>query len=455
MSRLAHPALAAGLAVVTTGDGLLIEGGPSRRLFTGAAAHDLLPRLLPLLDGRTSLAAVAAAASVPVAQVAQAVALLHRSGLLHDGTVEHGDPTDAHWSRAVAAAGSPHQPAQLRKRLAEAAVVVAAPAPLGELLAADLTQSGIGTVTTEPTTAATLAVATDDRLAAVAATGVPVLRIGGDHTGVELGPLFTGPDTSCPQCFLRDVPPAAEHLDPAAAQLLSALAAAEVIGLLTRLSAPATGRRLHRVDTVTLDRAIHDVTPSADCPTCTLTADSPLAQLEWLNRRPSWQAATNPTIPATADLDLASAPRIPLHDAPAWLRPLLTAATARPYADTYLLAADGLPHPVYRWSTPAQALIAARGDLTTCPPIGGLPPDPAAVLVFVAATARLSAAYAEQSLRRALLAAGRAVAAVTAAAADHDTVPADTVDPTLADLLELRDGGEHLAAAVGLYPRRS
>ena len=41
MSRLAHPALAAGLAVVSTEDGLLIEGGPSRRLFTGAR----LPRL--------------------------------------------------------------------------------------------------------------------------------------------------------------------------------------------------------------------------------------------------------------------------------------------------------------------------------------------------------------------------------------------------------------------------
>ncbi|WP_144122549.1 hypothetical protein [Catellatospora sichuanensis] len=455
MSRLAHPAVAAGLAVISTDDGLLIEGGPSRRLFTGAAAHDLMPRLLPLLDGRTSLAAVAQATSTPVTQVAQAVALLHRSGLLHDGVVDRDDAADAFLSRAVAAAGSPDQPATLRKRLAEAAVVVAAAGPLGDLLADDLAQSGIGTITADPTTTAALAVADDDRLASVAATGVPVLRIGGDDSHVELGPLFTGPDTSCPQCFLGGAGRGgAGPLGLAAAQLLSALTVAEVIAWLTRLSAPATGRRLHRIDTVTLDRSIHEVTPSADCPTCTLADDGPIGRLEWLNRRPSWQVPADRTVPAPADIDLASAPRTPLSEAPSWLRPLLSAATARPYADTYLLAVDGLPHPVHRWSPTAQALVAARGDLTTCPPISGLPETPAAVLVFVAATARLTAAYAEQSLRRAFLAAGRAVAAVTAATADHDAVLADTVDQALADLLELRDGGEQPAAVVGIYPRR-
>ncbi|MEV4414108.1 hypothetical protein [Catellatospora sp. NPDC049609] len=456
MSRLAHPAVAAGLVAISTGDGLLIEGGPSRRLFTGAAARDLLPRLLPLLDGRTDLAAVAQALAVPVAQVAQAVALLHRSGLLHDGTVDRGDATDAFLSRAVAGAGSTDQPAALRKRLAEAAVVVAVSGPLGDLLAADLARSGVGTVTTDADPTAVLAVATDDRLAPVAATGVPVLRIGGDDCAVELGPLFAGPDTACPRCFLGDERPAtAAEIDEGAAQLLSALAVAEIIGWLTRLSSPATGRRMHRVDTVTLDRGIHEVTPSADCRTCTLTDDGPIGRLEWLNRRPSWQAAAARTVATPADIDLASAPRTPLDEVPGWLRPLLLAANARPYADTYLLAAEGLLHPVHRWSPATQSLIAARGDRTACPPIAGLPDGPAAVLVFVAATGRLTGAYAEQSLRRAFLAAGRAVGAVTGAAAGHDAVPADTVDPALAELLELRDGGEHLAAVVGIYPRRS
>ncbi|GAA1410050.1 hypothetical protein [Catellatospora coxensis] len=452
MSRLGFPALAAGLAVVDTADGLLIEGGPSRRLFTGAAARDLLPRLLPLLDGRTGLAAVADAAEAPVAQVAQAVALLHRSGLLHDGPAEPGDAAEAFRSRALAASGSHDRPATLRERLAEAPVIVAVAGELGELLAADLALSGIGTVTTDATRAAALAIATDDQLASVAATGVPVLRIGGDARTVELGPLFTGAETTCPDCFLADDGSAgAPVLGRAAAQLLCGLAVAEAVGLLTRLADPVTGRRLHRIDTVDLGRTVHEVTPSATCRTCAMAGDGVLGRLEWLNRRASWQVTGDRAIAATADADLASSPRVPLSEAPPWLRTLLPAATARPYADTYLLGVHGLPHPVYRWSPSTQALIATRGDLTAAPAIAGLPEAPAAVLVFVAASTRLASAYAEQGLRRAFLAAGRAVAAVTAG---HHAVLADTVDPALADLLELHDGGEHLAAVVGIHPER-
>lgn len=450
MSRLGTPALAAGLAVVDTADGLLVEGGPARRLFTGAAARDLLPRLLPLLDGRTGLAAVAEAAEVPVEQVAQAVALLHRSGLLHDGPAERGDAAEAFRSRALAASGSHDRPATLRERLAEATVVVAVAGPLGELLAADLALSGIGTVTADPTRAAALAVATDDRLASVAATGVPVLRIGGDDRTVELGPLFTGPETTCPDCFLADSgSAAAPALGQAAAQLLCGLSVAEATGLLTRIADPVTGRRLHRIDTVDLRRSVHEVTPSARCRTCAMAGDGVLGQLEWLNRRAPWQVTGDRSIAATADTDLASSPRVPLGEAPSWLRTLLPAATARPYADTYLLGVLGLPHPVYRWSPSNQALIATRGDLTAAPGIAGLPGAPGAVLVFVAATTRLTPVFAEQGLRRAFLAAGRAVAAV---AAGHHAVLADTVDPALADLLELHDGGEYLAAVVGIYP---
>jgi hypothetical protein len=482
VSRLGRPALAAGLAVVDTTEGLLIEGGPSRRLFTGAAARDLLPRLLPLLDGRTDLAAVAEAAEAPVAQVAQAVALLHRSGLLHDGPAEPGDATEAFRSRALAASGSHDRPATLRERLAEATVVVAVAGRLGELLTTDLALSGIGTVTTGPlglrtrpdrvghpaacsgtatvrepraadaSSATALAIVTDDQLASLAATGVPVLRIGGDDRTVELGPLFTVPDTACPDCFLADGRTAgAPDLGRAAAQLLCGLAVAEAVGLLARLADPATGRRLHRIDTVDLRRSVHDVTPSAACRTCAMAGDGVLGQLEWLNRRVSWQVTGDRAVPVTADTDLASSPRVPLNEAPSWLRTLLPAATARPYADTYLLGVHSLPHPVYRWSPSTRSLIATRGDLSATPPIAGLPDDPAAVLVFVSATTRLTSAYAEQGLRRAFLAAGRAIAAV---AAGHHAVLAGTVDPALADLLELHGGGEHLAAAVGLYPER-
>lgn len=464
MTRLDHPATAAGLAVVSTGDGLLVEGGRTRRLFTGAAAHELLPVLLPLLDGRTSLAAVAETTALPVAQLAQAVALLHRSGLLHDGPVDRADPAAAFFSRASAANGNGHQPTTVRRRLAEATVAVAAMDPLGDLIAADLVQSGVGTVTREPAGTAALAVATDDRLAEAAATGVPVLRLGGDGDGVELGPLFAGPETGCPACFQREQRPpgvpgtgtrTADGMDEGEAQLLSALATAEVISFLTGLSAPVTTRRLHRIGTTELRRSVYEVTAAAGCETCAMTGDSPIGRLEWLNRRVPGQTRDVRTVPTTADLDLATSPRIPLSEAPSWLHPLLPAATARPYADTYLLGLDDLPHPVYRWSPTAQTLIATRGDLDTCPAVAGLPDAPAAVLVYVAATARLTPAFAEQSLRRAFLATGRALASLTAAAPGHEVVPAGDLDPALAELLELHPGGEHLAAVAGIYPRRS
>ncbi len=461
MTRLDHPATAAGLAVVSTGDGLLVEGGRTRRLFTGAAAHELLPVLLPLLDGRTSLAAVAEATALPVAQLAQAVALLHRSGLLHDGPVDRADPAEAFLSRTLAAGGS-GQPATVRARLAAAAVTVLAPDPLGDLIAADLAQSGVGTVTREAGGTAALTVATDDMLAGASAVGVPLLRLGQDGDGVELGPLLAGPDTGCLDCLRREQRPSlpagaqgtADGMDTGAAQLLSALATAEVISFLTGLSTPVTVRRVHRIGTTDLRRSVYEVTPAAGCQTCAMTGDGLIGRLEWLNRRVPGQAQDARSVPTTADLDLATSPRIPLSEAPSWLHALLPAATARPYADTYLLGVAGLPHPVYRWSPTVQTLIATRGDLDACPPVAGLPGTAAAVLVYVAATARLTPAFAEQSLRRAFLATGRALASLAAVAADHEVVQADHLDPALAELLELHPGGEHLAAVAGIYPRR-
>jgi hypothetical protein len=64
-----RPQVRSGLAVVPAPHGLIVEGSTRRHLLTGRAATEVLPRLLPLLDGTRDLAAVQAASNPPATSV--------------------------------------------------------------------------------------------------------------------------------------------------------------------------------------------------------------------------------------------------------------------------------------------------------------------------------------------------------------------------------------------------
>src|SRR4051812_36081676 len=82
----ARPRLCPGIVAVELDDGLLLEGGPDRKVLRGRSARTLVPRLLPLLDGGRDAAQLAAElGGVPRTVVEAALAALYSCGVLDDG----------------------------------------------------------------------------------------------------------------------------------------------------------------------------------------------------------------------------------------------------------------------------------------------------------------------------------------------------------------------------------
>lgn len=481
-ARLA-PALVQGVAVVDGPDRLLIEGGPSRRLFTGRAATEVLPRVLPLLDGRHDQTALAERLGLTPAQLTQVITALDRSGLLEYGA-DPEPPGDAHrtyLSRSLGLTRRYRNAREVSEALAACAVAVVGRG--ADELAEDLRTTGVGSVHQGadavgalPPAAHRLVVAVgEDDFDALAercrTTSAPLLRIAGDRDHLEVGPYFSGTDTACASCFRagrRAKGWPSGRLAPEALTLACGLAATEAVALLTGLTRPRTGRRMIRFDLTDLQSDEFDVTPEPGCRTCGVRAvnggDEPgVAALlsEWLASRPSAEQSAGskkrerPTLPN----DLRPSPRVPLTEAghllPAGLADVLAAADARPAADTYVLGAAGLPHPVHRLEPGSSALFATRSDLMAQDIVlAGLPPSPLAVLVFVATPAWLSWRWGAEAYRQAHIEAGFALTRVRQAAGDRfRCVPASGADPRLPELLELYPRQESVAGVVGIYGR--
>ncbi|MDJ1132792.1 nitroreductase family protein [Streptomyces iconiensis] len=245
-----RPSLCRGMVVVPFSDGVLIEGGPSRQVLRGAATRELVPTLLPLLDGTRNVEETAAEAGVPVPHVEQVVALLYTCGLLEDGEVSgaktpagNGQLTDGQsaegptdresavdgptvngptvngqtasgpapggesassvfWSRSLDSTRVNRSAAQVEERLATARVSVIADGDLGKRLQAGLVATGFAHVTREegpvPSSGADLVVVVgedgrDDGLTAAewcAVNGVPLLPGWLHGTTLDLGPYI-------------------------------------------------------------------------------------------------------------------------------------------------------------------------------------------------------------------------------------------------------------------------
>lgn len=436
--NLIRPRLVAGLAAIPADDaliveGLIVDGSPQRRLFSGTAALSLLPQLLPLLDGRHDLDALAAATGITTDQAAQAVALLARSGLLSNGP--SGSAVEVFLDRTS------RSPQRALARLAEATVAVALPEQLTDMIVADLTATGIETIHRGLTTDADLVIADDAHLDGFTE---PALRV----SGLEIGPFVNAVDTVCSECAATSQatdphtepdPPAAQTV--ATASMLCSLAVAEVLATFTD-GTSAIGRGKLVVDATDLSCETVDVHPRAYCPRCTLVDDSVFGCLEWLNRG---HHAGSGRIRTQTHTDLATSPRRPHTDVPEPVGAILAALAADPTADVYLIG-SGLDHPIHRHSP--DALIATRADLTEVPRLNCLPPDPLAVAVVVAAPDRWIPKFGPQALRRAFLAAGRALARLPEG---PSTVTATWFDAELSDLLELHADREATAAVIGIY----
>ena len=300
-----QPRLRRGLAVMTAGDSILLDGGPSRQMFSGTAALSLLPRLLPALDGQRSRQQLCAQLALSGAQLDSAIRLLDGSGLLEwalpGNTLSFpADHVAEYISRTFTITEACHSADDLARDLADSATLLVGPGCLVEPVAEDLSETGIGMVKimTASETACALPTMTGRCVAAVfddpadAAAldlvakqcrqhDIPVLRFYGAGDYAEVGPAFCGISTACIDCFRRSEPAAwgqdqpahdehaaTGHRSAALTGVLSSLVTSAVLSILTSQPPAAPLKSLIRTVMSSRVTESYEVVPDLECVYC-------------------------------------------------------------------------------------------------------------------------------------------------------------------------------------------
>lgn len=198
--------------LLETPDGLLMEHGRSTVCFGGAASTQLLPALLPLLDGSRTVDEIVDALGRPVeAAVENALGLLTRHGLLTEGPGPGAAPPSRVERTALfLAQAAPLPPARIRDELETARVLLEGDRELAAATSRLLRRSGVSCVSSESAatffaTAATRAgdPLLDRRNAHVLEHGTPWLPFGCfDGAAATVGPLVVPGETACYRCFV-------------------------------------------------------------------------------------------------------------------------------------------------------------------------------------------------------------------------------------------------------------
>lgn len=276
------------VVVIPMKDRLIVDGSNQVRIFHGAAARNLLPDLLGLMDGsRTMQELETLFPTVPAGHVRDAISLLHSCGLVEDGPSDRADRTSSNretlaFFRRHSAHGIMCQSggeAVERLRASQVIIVNSRETPeRGESLQRLLQKTGMGRVVTldreslqnwgtgtelwsGQSLLVSLSFVGEDyswqaQLDAWSfARGLPWFRVvvDEDNNYADLGPLFDGEETPCYRCFssIHSVqhrpdscpPPLALHTTP---YYWDSMVAIEVTYLIARLGPWAAVRGFRR-----------------------------------------------------------------------------------------------------------------------------------------------------------------------------------------------------------------
>lgn len=373
-------ALRRGLVILPWRNALIIEGGARRRLVKGTALASILPilpHLVPLLDGRHSREDICADFGLTRAVLDEFLASLAQCGVLErachmpSAAAQAAPQAACYLSRtATALDDGCRSGAEIAALLADSAVLVVAPSAVGKPIAADLAETGVGSVivadsVSEVPAAGIQALASAaqgfaavlddgaagsgrDHLAECISRGheygVPVLRFACRTDALEVGPTFHPSHPACAACFRRSygrvVWPEAGAREPVGASphgdefgiqaVLTALVTSELLAHLGALGPTAAPRRLVRITARGYESEQYDLAPEPDCPSCGAgrspdSAAETAATFEWLEgteptRSARWLPMRSPSelraaVPLLGTLtDMGWAPRIALDD---------------------------------------------------------------------------------------------------------------------------------------------
>jgi SagB-type dehydrogenase family enzyme len=293
-----HPLLPASLVRVDLPDGILMEGAPTRQVLRGGATRDLVPAVLPLLDGARTVADVAQESGLPLPHVERVVALLYTCGLLVEGskdsTAELASAPAleqlAYWSRNLDSTRVNVRASQAVARVAAARVAVTGDLDLAELLLGELSDLGAsGALLAEPEQVRQRLAGTDLVIATItggdgvpdgiaelaeecARSRIPFLPVRLSEDVLELGP-YLDPDFTAGFDEAERQRRAAPATDEPAQlerglrlRLAAGLTAGQVSALLSRVGSVPVLRGLMRVDLVRWEHSLHVVAPIPDTP---------------------------------------------------------------------------------------------------------------------------------------------------------------------------------------------
>jgi SagB-type dehydrogenase family enzyme len=302
-----RPRMRRGVVLRRHGDQLLVDGTPTRHVLRGTGATDLVPRLLPLLDGRLDHAGLAQAAGAELADVFAAVSLLWTCGVVEEAAPSHvdthgvseqladhlsrvGDSTAAHpaWESAAA---------ELRAaRLEVFGPPLLVEAVLGELVDTIPAIAGHGATPAPGTTLVVLSTidgigsaAHDDLVRRCWTAGRPLLRIDLTAATVEVGPYVDRRLGPCLFCQLAtdsagapipttvdsvaEAPEAGGAVPASRADdvaLAGAMAAADLVALIGRASSVPLPSRWRRVNLARMSTSVRSGATRPGCPLCSV-----------------------------------------------------------------------------------------------------------------------------------------------------------------------------------------
>lgn len=246
------PRLIDELAFVPTDDGLIVEGGPERRLIRGRSAVPIVTSLMPLLDGTRSASEIVGDTDLAPAQVDLVLKALYVAGATEEGAggVALEQPMLAFLRRMLDSTRVNRSGAEAFERLQKTKIeIVSDGETAAELRAALGGWGGTGARAHQLTIAFANSRQELEQLAARvldASQSARVFPVVLDRTHLRLGPLVGGDSAICSRCVADDITALDTDFAPAANSIVglaAGLAAAEVLALVTRVGT-ASARRL-------------------------------------------------------------------------------------------------------------------------------------------------------------------------------------------------------------------
>ncbi|MBV2153698.1 nitroreductase family protein [Kitasatospora sp. SUK 42] len=278
-----HPSVVPGAVLHWAEDGLIVDGTGTRRTLGGRSARQVLPDLLPLLDGTRTLDQLATALGRTATQVRAVLLLLYSCGLLQEGVPRRSGPQSVLLARLLDSTRVNASADEAQDRLADAPVALRAPEPFRKALAERLNAMGMrttrlgspGSGEDETPALAVLHVGAGHQAdareihLALRRREVPVLLVGPDGDGFFIGPYSANDHGACPECQLAQLPPApGESPAPDTITAAAALTALEVLGLVSRVGRPASLHGRIRIDLRAGTSEARTIAPRPGCDLC-------------------------------------------------------------------------------------------------------------------------------------------------------------------------------------------